>query len=52
MPGFHYGLPAQYLSDVIERIQKRVLRVIYPQLPYQDALDMLELKTLSMQETF
>ena len=43
---FHYGLP-QYLSDVIERIQKRALRIIYPQLSYQDALDMLELKTLS-----
>ena len=38
---FHYGLP-QYLSDVIERIQKRALRIIYPQLSYQDALDMLE----------
>ena len=35
---FHYGLP-QYLSDVIERIQKRALRIIYPQLSYQDALD-------------
>ena len=43
---FHYGLP-QYLSDVIERIQKRALRIIYPQLSYQDALDMLELQTLS-----
>jgi hypothetical protein len=37
----------QYLSDIIERIQKRALRIIYPQLSYQDALDMLELKTLS-----
>jgi hypothetical protein len=37
---FHYGLP-QYLSDVIERIQKRALLIIYPQLSYQDALDML-----------
>ena len=43
---FHYGLP-QYRSDVIERIQKRALRIIYPQLSYQDVLDMLELKTLS-----
>jgi hypothetical protein len=43
---FHYGLP-QYLSDVIERIQKRALRIIYLQLSYQDALDTLELKTLS-----
>ena len=43
---FHYGLP-QYLSDVIERIQKRALRIIYPQLSYQDAQDTLELKTLS-----
>ncbi|CAB4016193.1 Hypothetical predicted protein, partial [Paramuricea clavata] len=42
---FHYGLP-QHLSDVIERIQKRALRIIYPELSYQDALDMLGLKTL------
>jgi hypothetical protein len=31
---FHYGFP-QYLSDVIERIQKRALCIIYPQLSYQ-----------------
>ena len=45
MSGLHYGLP-QYLSDVIERIQKRALRIIYPELSYEDALDMLGLKTL------
>lgn len=30
---FHYSLP-QDLSDVIETIQKKALRIIYPQLSY------------------
>ena len=42
---FHYGLP-EYLSEAIERIQRRALRIIYPQLSYQDALDTLGLQTL------
>ena len=42
---FHYGLP-EYLSEVIERIQRRALHIIYPQLSYQDALDALGLQTL------
>ena len=42
---FHYGLP-EYLSEVTERIQRRALHIIYPQLSYQDALDALELQTL------
>ena len=33
---FHYGLP-KYLSDVIERIQKRALRIIFPDLSYENA---------------
>ena len=34
---FHYSLP-KYLSDEIERVQKRVLRIVYPNLHYKDAL--------------
>ncbi len=33
---FHHGLP-KYLSDVIERIQKRAMRIILPDLSYEDA---------------
>ena len=40
-----YGLP-QYLSDVIERIQRRALRIIYPDISYQAALDKLNMVTL------
>ena len=39
------GLP-EYLSEVIETIQRRAFRIIYPQLSYQDALDTLGLQTL------
>ena len=42
---FHYSLP-EYLSEVIERIQRRALHIIYTQLSYQDALDALGLQTL------
>ena len=42
---FHYGLP-KYLSDVIERIQKRALRIIFPDLSYEDALITLNMKSL------
>jgi hypothetical protein len=34
---FHYSLP-KYLRDEIERVQKRVLRIVYPNLHYEDAL--------------
>ena len=34
---FHYSLP-KYLSDEIERVQKRVLQIAYPNLHYEDAL--------------
>ena len=34
---FHYSLP-KYLSDEIERVQKRVLRIVYPNLHYEDTL--------------
>ncbi len=42
---FHYGLP-KYLSDVIERIQKRALRIILPDLSYEDALTTVDMKSL------
>ena len=28
----------KYLSDEIERVQKRILRIVYPNLHYEDAL--------------
>ena len=42
---FHYGL-SKYLSDVIERIQKRALRIILPDLSYEAALATLDMKSL------
>ena len=34
---FHYSLP-KYLRGEIEQVQKRVLRIVYPNLHYEDAL--------------
>ena len=34
---FHNALP-QYLSNNLERLQKRALRIIYPDLSYAEAL--------------
>ena len=34
---FHYGLPS-YLSNAIERVQKRIMRTIYPNLSYEESL--------------
>ena len=42
---FHYGLP-EYLSDQIERIQKRALRIICPDLSYSEAIEELDMETL------
>ena len=42
---FHTGLP-QYLSDDLESLQKRALRIIYPDLSYNEALNALDLTTL------
>ena len=39
------ALPA-YLSDEIERVQKRVLRTLFPEVSYSKALEDLGLKTL------
>ena len=35
---FHFILPV-YLSDQIERVQKRVLRIMHPELSYRKALE-------------
>ena len=42
---FHTNLPA-YLSDQIERVQKRVLRILFPEVSYSKALEDAGLKTL------
>ena len=43
---FHRSLP-KYLSDDIERIQRLVLRIIFPSLSYCKAIDKAEIPTLS-----
>ena len=42
---WHYSLP-QYLSDEIERIQRRALRIIFPELTYSEAMDRANVVTL------
>ena len=42
---FHTNLPA-YLSDQIERVQKRVLRILFPEVSYSKALEEAGLKKL------
>ena len=42
---FHSSLPA-CLSDQIERVQKRILRILFPAVPYSKALADAGLKTL------
>ena len=39
-PVFHYVLPA-YLSQELERVQKRAMRIICPGVEYQQALALL-----------
>ena len=41
----HNGLP-EYLSDELEKIQRRVLRIIFPDLGYQEALKECNITTL------
>ena len=43
---FHFALPA-YLSDAIERVQNRVLAIIYPNIDYADSLDLSGILKLS-----
>ena len=42
---FHTNLPA-YLSDQIERVQKRVLKILFSEVSYSKALEDAGLKTL------
>ena len=42
---FHGSLP-NYLSDQIERVQKRALRIVYPELSYREALAEANLMSL------
>ena len=44
-PIFHNALP-HYLSDVLEKLQKRALRIVYPDLSYTQALDVSGITTL------
>ena len=44
-PVFHDGLP-NYLSDDLERLQKRALRIISPSTTYAEALDICGLSSL------
>ena len=43
---FHNALPA-YLSAELEQLQKRAMRIIFPFVPYSDALHQANLETLS-----
>ena len=43
-PVFHRALPS-YLSEVLERLQKRAMRIIYPALSDNDALELTGLPT-------
>ena len=45
-PVFHDSLP-KYLSEELERIQRRAMRIIFPFKPYQEALAQAGLETLS-----
>ena len=42
---FHNGLP-EYLSEELEKIQRRALRIIFPDLGYQEALKECNIATL------
>jgi hypothetical protein len=44
-PVFHNGLP-KFLSNDLERLQKRAMSIIFPQVTYADALAAGKLPTL------
>ena len=46
-PVFHDSLP-EYLSNDLERIQKRVMRIIYASASYQEALATAELAPFAL----
>ena len=43
-PVYHNSLP-NYLSDELESLQKRAMRIIFPSLPYFEALELAKLET-------
>ena len=45
-PVFHHALPA-YLSQELERVQKRAMRIICPGIEYQQALALMNLPTVA-----
>ena len=45
-PVFHHASPA-YLSQELERVQKRAMRVICPGIEYQQALALMSLPTVA-----
>ena len=45
-PLYHYALP-QYLQESLQRIQKRALSIIFPEVSYQDSLQLSCLSSLS-----
>ena len=45
-PVFHHALPA-YLSQELERVQKRAMRIICPGIEYQQALALMSLPTVA-----
>ena len=46
VPVFHYSLP-KYLSQELERVQKRAFGIIYPHLKYVEALNLSGIEYLS-----
>ena len=42
---FHYSLP-QYLSDELEKRQKRAFRIIFPDMHYKEVLETMNISTL------
>ena len=42
---FHHSLP-KYLAGELEVVQKRVLKIISPEMPYREALEYFKLPTL------
>ena len=47
LPVWHNNLP-QYLSDLVERLQKRAFRIVLPNTTYSEAL--AQLKSMSLSE--
>ena len=50
-PVFHNSLPT-YLSEDLEKLQKRALRIIFPHLSYQNAMREADIETLYNRREF